>query len=331
MTYFSSERLPDGSIPIKKDIIRPPFPMVIDNTMRTSFVTCPQRFFWEYALHLKQGKNPSVHLHAGKAFASALEGARKAFYSEGLSEMQSIAIGLDILVQQYGDFEAPHNSNKSLPRMIEAYIYYFKAFPLAEDPIQPHIGADGKPMVEFSFALPISPDLTHPETGEPLIYSGRADMIATYAGAVSIYDDKTTSQLGESWAKQWNLRSQFTGYIWAAHAFGIPATQVIVRGIAILKASVNHAQAFTVRTPHMVADWHAQIIRDISRAKAAWEAGQWDRNLADACSAFGGCPFQQACISPDPAPWLTPSAGFIRRQWNPLTHTETLLEPLENV
>ena len=35
-------------------------------------------------------------------------------------------------------------------------------------------------MVEFSFALPIdAKEILHPETGEPIIYAGRADMVAT--------------------------------------------------------------------------------------------------------------------------------------------------------
>lgn len=298
-----------------------PFPLVWDNTMRSSFFACPQRFFWEYMRHLKS-PTPSIHLHAGAAFAAALESARNAFYSENLRPLDAEAIGLQTLIEKYGDFQAPLNSNKSLDRLIAAFRYYFEAFPFLSDPVQPYRRSDGKPMVEFSFALPLSNDLLHPETGEPIIYSGRADMIATYAGAISIYDDKTTSSLGAQWAAQWQTRSQFSGYAWAAREYGIPASQILIRGIAILKTSINHAQAISVRTPSMISEWHTQTIRDIKRAILAWKEGYWDKNLADACTSYGTCMFQNPCMSPDPEPWLS-GGNYSIRKWDPLTRTET--------
>lgn len=299
---------------------RPPFPLVWDNTMRSCFVECPQKFWWEFGEHFKP-KTISTDLHAGKAWASGLEVARMAFYFEGKPVPEAMALGLQALIAAYGDFEPPpHKMNKSLERLIQAFKYYGQAFPLDTDPVQPYMGQNGKPMVEFSFALPLSETLLHPETGEPIIYTGRADMVATYAGALSIYDDKTTSQLGPKWGNQWNRRSQFTGYTWAAREYGIPVSQVVVRGIAILKTEINHAQAITIRTPHMVTEWHLQAIRDISRAIQCWKEGYWDLNLADTCSAYGGCMFQQPCMSPDPTPWL--EGNFDKRVWNPLTREE---------
>lgn len=291
--------------------------------MRSAFVACPRKMLWEYMYHFKPAGAGSIHLHAGKAWAAALEKTRFAFYEEGFTQEQAVAVGLEVLFQEYGDFLAPERGSgaaKSIDRLVEAFAYYFIAFPLESDPVQPYRGVDGKPMVEFSFALPLSDELTHPETGEPIIYTGRADMIATYAGAVSVYDDKTTSSLGASWASQWNLRSQFTGYAWAARAFGIPVSQIVVRGIAILKTQINHAQAITVRTPHMIQHWYEQIIRDIGRAKQMWLDGYWDANLSESCSSYGGCMFQQACISNDPTPWL--EGGFSIRVWDPLLREE---------
>jgi hypothetical protein len=288
--------------------------------MRSTFIECPRRFLWQYARHFKP-TGESIHLHAGGAWATSLETARRAFYDDGKPSDEAKALGLAALIREYGDFQAPPNSNKTLDRMIEAYSYYFTVFPFETDPVQPYKRRDGKAMVEFSFALPLSMDLLHPETGEPILYSGRADMVATYAGALSIYDDKTTSSLGASWANQWNLRSQFSGYAWAAREYGIPVSQIVVRGISILKTKIDHAQVITVRTPHMIDTWHAQAIRDIRRAITCWEEGYWDVNLADGCSAFGGCLFQQPCMSADPEPWLT-GGNYAVRIWDPLLREE---------
>lgn len=305
---------------------RPPFPLVFNESLRSAFVSCPRAAFWEFFEHWKS-PFPNVHLHAGKAWASALEAARLAFYVEGFTPKQAQAIGLETLVREYGDFIPPDRGSgaaKSLDRLIEAFTYYFLAFPIETDPAQPHILPNGKPMVEFNFALPISPDLLHPETGDPILFAGRADMVARFAGALTIYDDKTTSALGGTWAQQWNRRSQFTAYTWAAHQYNIPVTQVLVRGIAILKTTINHAQAIPVRTQHHVDEWHKQIIRDIRRAIACWEEGYFDVNLSDSCSSFGGCMFQQPCMSNNPEPWLA-GGNFQRRVFDPITRTETII------
>lgn len=306
---------------------RPPFPLVWDNTMRVSFITCPQRFAWEYLRHFKHTA-PSTDLHAGKAWAHALETARMAFYGDKVPSEDAIALGLEALVQSYGDFTPPKNKeNKSLDRLIQAWLYYFKAFPFDLDPVQPLMNPyTGKPMVEFSFVLPLDPELVHPETGEPLLYSGRADMLASYAGAASVYDDKTTSSLGPKWAEQWDRRSQFTGYCWAAQAYGLQVSQVVVRGIAILKTDINHAQAITPRSPHHIEEWHHQIKRDLKRAIECWKEGFWDKNLADACASYGSCLFKQPCSSPNPEPWLT-GGNYAVRVWNPATRSDDEVTP----
>lgn len=304
---------------------RPDFPLVWDNSMRSAFVSCPWKFAREYMEHYKP-IHQSVHLHAGKAWASALEAGRLAFYRDLKDPEEAQLAAMAKLVEEYGQYEPPQygsGANKSLARMMEALTYYFHTFPLEDDPVQPYLGHNG-PMVEFSFALPLDMGLLHPVTKEPILYTGRADMVATFAGALSIYDDKTTSSLGATWGKQWDRRSQFTGYCWAARAMNIPVTQVVVRGIAILKTKIESAQAITVRTQYHVDEWHAQAVRDIRRAMVCWEEGYWDKNLADECSSFGGCMFQQACGAKDASPYL--SSNFSRRIWNPVTREELELE-----
>jgi hypothetical protein len=299
--------------------------------MRSHFLECPRSWLLGSLLSLKS-PGTNVHLHAGKAWAEGLEIARRCFYELKMPARESVATGLNALIQSYGDFEAPsHGSGnaKSLDRMIEAFSYYFTCFPLETDPVQPYTPPGGKPMIEFSFTLPLADDLLHPETGEPILYTGRADMVGTYAGAVSVYDDKTTSALGASWANQWLLRAQFTGYCWAARQFNIPVTQVVIRGIAILKTQFNHAQVITHRSDHLVDEWHFQIQRDIRRAISCWKEGYYDANLSDSCSGFGSCAFLQPCQSNNPVPWLT-GGNYAVRAWNPVTREETTGD-IENV
>lgn len=299
---------------------RPPFPQVLDSTIIASFRACPQRFAYEYLHHWKPVAQ-SVHLHAGAAYATGLETARKAFYRDGRSEQDSIALGLRAFFIAYGDFECPPDSAKSAERMAGALEYYFHQYPLSSDQATPIHLPSGDIGVEFSFAEPI--DATHPETGDPLIYSGRMDMICNYANGVFGEDDKTTSSLGASWAKQWDLRSQFTGYCWGAARSGIPLQGFLVRGVSILKTKYDTQQALTYRPQWMIDRWYSQLLRDVARMKAMWESDVWDVNLDHSCAEFSGCIFRQPCLSRDPQPWLETS--FVRRMWNPLTRQEELL------
>lgn len=300
---------------------RPPFPSVIDSSLMAAFRSCPRKAELEFVQHWKP-RNQSVHLHAGAAYASGLEAARRAYYIEGHSPDDAIAAGLQALLTHYGDFECPEDSPKSASRMAGALEYYFSAYPLGEDKAVPMSLPGGKSGIEFNFLEPL--DILHPVTGDPLLYSGRMDMMCDYEGMKLGEDDKTTSQLGASWPRQWDLRSQFTGYVWGAGRAGIKLDGFLVRGVSILKTKYDTLQAITYRPQWQIERWYEQLLRDLKRMMAAWEEGYYDYNLDHACAEYGGCPFKSICQMRDPTPLL--QQQFERRRWDPVARTETLLE-----
>jgi hypothetical protein len=306
---------------------RPPFPEVIDNSIRSAFVSCPRKCYLEYLQHYKP-RNQSVHLHAGGAYAHGLEAARVAYYEQGHPAEYAIAVGLAALIQFYGNFECPPESAKSCERMAGALEYYFSQYPLESDPAVPSRISEERHGIEFSFAEPLL-DILHPETGNPLIYCGRMDMVADFAGARYGEDDKTTSSLGASWSKQWDLRAQFTGYCWGAAQGGIPLEGFLVRGVSILKTKYDTQQAVTYRPQWMIDRWYEQLHRDLRRMITAWEEGYWDYNLDESCNAFGGCLFKKVCLSDKPDLWL--STDYERRRWDPVNRTEVVVEETKHL
>lgn len=301
-----------------------PFPNAIDSTTLGSFRSCPQKMMRTYLQHWKP-VTESVHLIAGGAFASGIEAARRAFYEQNLSGEESIALGLAALIHHYGDFECPPDSAKSLERTAGALEFYFSNYPLGNDGAVPLTFPDGRRGIEFSFACPLP--VNHPVTGDPILYTGRSDMIAEAFGGIYVYDEKTTSQLGASWGKQWDMRSQFTGYCWAASEFGIPAGGVVVRGVSILKTKYDHQQVITYRAPHEIQRWLDQTCRDIERMIECWKEDYFDFNLDHACAEYGGCSMVNVCRSPDPQAWL--ENYFTQRVWNPLARAEESVEEYE--
>ena len=285
-----------------------------------AFKSCPQKANLEFIEHWKL-RDQSVHLHAGAAYAAGMEAARTAFYIDGLDEPSSVATGLSALLKAYGTFECPPESAKSAERTAGALEFYFSHYRLGEDKAIPMTLPGGKRGIEFSFLEPI--DLVHPETGDPMLYSGRMDMLCSYEGMNLGEDDKTASQLGASWPRQWDLRSQFTGYVWGAGRAGIKLDGFLVRGVSILKTKYDTLQAITYRPQWLIDRWYKQLLLDGQRMIEAWSAGYYDYNLDHACSEYGGCPFRGVCQMREPLPLL--EQQFQRRKWDPVGRTETVL------
>ena len=86
------------------DFTREIFPAEIDNTMRTAFASCPKKFYWAHVRGLAP-LTQSIHLHAGGAFAHALDVTRKAFYQNKLTSSAAEDAGRAALAKFYGTFD----------------------------------------------------------------------------------------------------------------------------------------------------------------------------------------------------------------------------------
>jgi hypothetical protein len=297
------------------------FPDVIDNTLRSSFRKCET--YWMYSsINKIKPNSPSLHLHAGGAFAKGIEETRRAFYERNESSEDAIAIGVNALLTFWGDFYVEDTSNKSCERMVQGLLSYFDQYPLETDSIKPYYNPENESYgIEFSFALPIPDEdgnpLLHPETGDPLLYAGRFDMLGDMQGVLFVTDEKTTGQLGNSWLKQWSLDSQFTGYCWAARQYGLPVAGAVIRGISFLTNGNGHAECIIYRPEWQTDRWLVELRRDVRRMIHAFKTRDISQALDKAiCGNYGGCSFSMLCESPTPDAWIP--IHYEINQWNPL-------------
>lgn len=294
------------------------FPDIIDSSMLATFKSCPQKFKKEYIDNWK-AKEVSVHLHAGASFARGLEVARRAYYEQELTSENSVALGLRALLEAYGDYQCPADSAKSAERMAGAFEFYFQHYALNHEDAFPILLPGGKRGIEYSFAEPLP--LNNPVTGNPILYTGRMDAIVHFAGGSFICDEKTTTQLGATWSRQWDLRAQFTGYAWGCERGGIKVDGAIIRGVAIRKTGFDTQQAITYRPEWQVGRWYTELLEWTRDIITCWEMDRWRYNLDHSCADYGGCQFRLACQSQDELAWIEPH--FEKRIWNPLLRTET--------
>lgn len=268
---------------------------------------------------------PSIHLHAGAAFARGLEVARLAWYTGAAATPDdAIAAGWGALAEAYGSFDDNFPTNKTCARMGEALVSYFDEYPLDTDVLKPAV-FNNRPAVEFRFAVPLP--IENPSTGDPILYTGRFDMLGEKDAQLFVVDEKTTGSLGEYWSARYELSSQFTGYCWAAKEYGYPVVGAIIRGIGLLKYDIKHAQIPLYRPDWMIEEWYRTLLHDIRRMILAyekwrqtdgWDPEVWEPNLADECGSFGGCEYRSVCgIAPEVRDKLL-EINFVKRPWDPL-------------
>lgn len=301
------------------DTLVPILPQHIDSTMISCFRSCPRKFYNEFILGLRPS-GLSIDLHAGGAFAHAVEVVRREVFIHQRPLSDALLRASAAFEIYWGDFRIPdHKTTTKRPdRVWEAVEEYFRQYPPLSDHIQPYF-VDGKPTFEFTFAIPLDPDdgfPLHPVTGDPFLYTGRFDMMGEYMGLPVICDDKT-SGTGHytNWSEKWDLRSQFIGYTWATQQLGIHADTCVVRGVGILMKSIALAEAIKPYSDGIRRKWLEQIRRDLWRITEMWREGYWDYNLAETCTSYGICPYATACQSETPEPWLK---TFDVRRWNPV-------------
>ncbi len=336
----------------------PRFPRYIDSSMRSTFASCPQKFYKEYICRISR-KAFSPDLHAGAAFAAAMEATRRKLFGLITEEPPAgftltafneaaVECGVAALMAYYGDYEPPPSPTgkphiKSLSNMCTAFLDYWQHYSPATDELIPYRNADGSAAIEYTFATPLP--ILHPETNEPLIFCGRFDMLGHYRNypeARYVVDEKTTKVLGPMWATKWGMRGQFIGYCWACREAGLPAVGAIVRGIGILQTEIKHAQAIITIPNWQIDRWYGQLLNNVEKMVQLWQimrqqekppsfedivpADVWDYSYADACESYNGCPYMELCTTDNPANWLI---DYEERLWNPLQRDPTASEKKE--
>jgi hypothetical protein len=303
--------------------MEPSFPEVIDSSMLSNFAGCPRLGYYAHIRNIvPAGVNP--HLNAGGAYAKALQVFRVEYYQHGKNFESARAAGFLALTREYGAFDPNEpEKNKSWINVVFAYIFYLVYFNPREDAIKPIINPNASAAVEFSFAVPLP--LNHPETGNPLIFGGRADMIAEYNGMTLLLDDKTTSQMGPKWADQWAMRGQFTGYAWASREYGMNAAGMIVRGVSIQSTQNKYLQHIEFTPEWRINRWYDGMISQVEYMRQAYfhlVAGRGTKayptfgEFNGRCSHYSGCSYKTLCTSNDPETWIP--AQFIDHKWSPL-------------
>lgn len=299
-----------------------PLPQFIDSSMLSTFRSCPRKFFWQY-VHNLRAPGSSIHLAAGSAFAAGLEAIRnlQAVHADEPIHAEVLwQAAVPAALKAWNDFplDLMEDSPKNIHNILNALELYLHEFHPYYDEVQPLVitQPDGtkKVTTEFSFAIPLP--VLHPN-GDPFIYVGRFDLLGQYKvnNLLVVLDDKTTGSLGSYWLKQWDMRGQFLGYLWACRKLGYNVSNVVVRGTGLLKTETNFLSHPLSYPDILIHRWEQELYNSLELIKLYHTQKYYPYNFADACASYGGCPMQSLCQAKEPEDWLN---NYVVEKWNPV-------------
>lgn len=298
----------------------------IDNSTFSNIV-CPRQFtFAALAKRVPTGsRSPLVF---GKAVHSVLEKYYKAGATRAViehlvddfikEEVASSAVELD------GCFDTKRNTN-SLQTLLHGYFQETKIY---GEYLQPITLADGTLAVECSFSIPLGEIIIEGLGPITVLWEGRIDLIARDLrdGTICIVDHKTCSMLGDTFAKQFERSTQFSGYLFAARYLtrelpSFPALNSVLIN-AICQKKVNEYKHFRFSRP----EWDESEFRTevLARLQSYFSlpstTGAFTSCRSSCTTKFGTCTFFQVCeFAPaQRVPYLLDSGAFMKSEWSPL-------------
>jgi len=278
--------------------------------MLNDFRRCPQLFYERYIACLKP-PGESVDLVFGAAFAKGIEVTRKAFFYDGCAQDTAIALGGQAAMREWGSFEEPVGHKKTRNALMLTHYEYFEQWPMSDPPYPLYENS-----IEFTFSVPL-PNIRHPDTGDPMAYAGKFDMLGgDRQGLIYPVDEKTTGSPFFNWAKGWDLWGQFIGYVWGCQHLEYPVNKLLVRGIYINTNQNKFVQHFAQFTPAVINRWVDDMQEDLERMIWMYKRQKFRRIYGTGCKYYRPCSFLELCEAERREDWL--SLYEQAPQWNPL-------------
>lgn len=283
---------------------------VWDSTSIQLWLSCPYKYYLVMVEGWRSAR-PSVNLLFGKHYATALEHFHK-HRTLGVPFDDAIDLIIHEALIDTWDAEkgepVPFLDNaKTRENLIRTIIWYFEQF--RDDPMETLI-FDGKPAVEFSFALPVDNDI---------IFSGHYDRLVTFQGEPFGQDQKTTgSTISSYFFDNFSPDIQFTMYTFAGrNIFNIPLRGIVVDAAQIAVGFSRFERHPVYRTESQLNEWYDDTMSHILNAQRATKERNFPMRQTS-CGMYGGCEFRKIC-SKSPEVRLNFLKGdYEKRVWDPL-------------
>lgn len=297
----------------------PGLQLAVDSTSLGEFKTCPRKYYYSI-IQGYQPKQRSFHLTFGILYHGALERYdHKKF--EGRSHEESLDFAIDWTLRQTWNSQMKKpwisgDSNKNRLTLIRTIIDYADKFGQS-DVLQTIRLENGKPAVELSFSF--FSGVKSANTGEPFIFCGHMDRLASMNGQTYVSDRKTTSHtISGDWFKQFSPHNQFSLYLLAGQiVYKQQVKSLVVDGVQLAVSFSRFQRGIVQRTDDQLKEWHKDTSLTLRSLEECAKEGYWPQNDAS-CGNYGGCAFREVCGRSPSARQAILDLEFTKRIWDPL-------------
>lgn len=286
--------------------------MKLDNTIRSTFVTCPRKYYWRHIENL-QPAHGSTSLRFGSAWHAGLEAFYKALqrndtYSDCLVAASNAAT--EEFENQTKTFNF-YDDYRTIETLLQALVQYADTYYTDKDNFKIL-------EVERIFAVPVTDSVT---------FTGKIDLIIEMSGQRWIMEHKTTSESIPIQQKKINRDPQLLGYVYAAQSLhDIQAEGIIVNTASIKatksrttglygKPTIDFGRYMQIYTPGDLATWEDSFLYTANLIENSILDNDFPAIL-DSCYRYGACSYTPLCEQNRPANETNKIGFIVTPPWN---------------
>lgn len=296
----------------------------IDNSKRSSYATCPRKFFLRYVKHLTSIYG-SPALRYGSTWHALMEGYYSSIISNpgGDHVQAAITLGTEVYTRESEGLQF-FDDYRTLEACFQSFVQYLEVF--QNDLASMRIIASER---IFDIGMDLTPQESR--TYENLAnfslhFTGKLDLEVSLQGQHYINEFKTTGQPIQLQASRLQRSAQILGYTWAAKKLGndIVGTLVSVHQLSGRKTKDGTYGKLTrefLRQPNIfseadLASWRESYLYTCDQIAHSTLTQNFPCQY-DSCYQFGKCAYTQLCEQNRPFEELN-LTGYITKEWNVL-------------
>jgi hypothetical protein len=296
--------------------------------------TCPRRFQYFFCGR-RRGAAERVALEFGKRIHKVL--AARYLHNVNVTE-QTNAVMVSAASNAFADFDPGPDEYRNYGFAIEVINTYNKEYPTEGFDVV--ILPDGKPAIEVPFAVPIGEIPVNKEvlvrrpSGEvgmrfvksiKIMWCGRVDLIYQRDSRLYLMDHKTTTQLGSTYFKAFEISHQVYGYVWAIAKllnkaiYGFCINAIAVRKQTKTGKGIECIRSIVPLDQSLVDEWIEDTLFTVADLVEMAIRGYFPKHTAWCCEKFGTCQYFPVCsLPPHSREVMLMSGNYTHVDWDPL-------------
>lgn len=310
---------------------------LIDNSSLEKIITCPRAAEY-YIFKKRESSKDRSALKFGKIVHRILEHRYRAPNTTSLDQQTSMIAVAD---EEFAKYTPPEDEFRNYAMAVDVIKGYNQTYP---SDLQVVKDKDGAPLVEIPFLLPLgeitinaSVPVKDMKTGVievrwlgsvKIIWTGKIDLVVSMNNSTYGMDHKTTSIMGPSFFREFDLSSQFVGYTWALRELlNLTSAQLpgfIINAIAVRKPTrtgekLTFSRYTTFITDEQVLEWKKDVLEHLSTFLSFLLNSYFPKATKWCVGKYGECEFFNVCLLPEKQRALMLSTGDYKSvTWSPL-------------